>query len=201
MEGADRPIITPLLPVKGLRRDDKGNLTEDAVKTVMEGIKSLGIQADAQATTDALLQEARSSLCKLNAQSQFLLGALFAAVARSETVEPTLLDKLKKKNQDMQDILSVSRYILNKPAVTKEGFVEGFVPHVDSFKNYREAFETVSKEVEERNRKLQENKLLELRTYSLELSEDKQKYADRLLSMYGFLNILAVGLILYVVSS
>ena len=44
MKEAERPVVSVLLPVKGLRHNDKGELTEDAMKIVFEGIKTLGIQ-------------------------------------------------------------------------------------------------------------------------------------------------------------
>jgi hypothetical protein len=90
MADATRQIVTPLLPISGLRRDLSGNLTDDAIKTVMEGLTSLGITLsfkdrnerivssrsgsdDAKDVTDAILYEAKDSLCKLNSQYEFLL--------------------------------------------------------------------------------------------------------------------------------
>ena len=203
MEGANRPIVTPLIPVKGLRRDEKGNLTEDSVKTIMEGVKSMGIDANSTQATEAILQEAKSVLCQQNAQFSFLLKAMFSAISRSEEVDKTLVDKLQKKNQEMLDVLSVSRYVLNKPVETnKDGMKEGFLgKQYDPFMNYREAFQTVTTTVQDRDAKLKEGRLLELQTRKVEATEDKNRYASRLLSMYGFLNIVAIGLLMYVVSA
>jgi hypothetical protein len=43
MAAAKKPVITPLLPIKGLRHDDNGDLTTDAMKTITDGLTSLGI--------------------------------------------------------------------------------------------------------------------------------------------------------------
>jgi len=200
MEDAKRPIITVLLPVKGLRRDMSGNLTDDAVKTVLEGVKSLGVKMDSNSTTEALLQEAKSTLCKMNKQYDFLLAAMFTAVSRSEKLDMELMNTLKAKNQDMQDILSVSRQVLTKPPSLDKK--EGFVGNEESLSmaRYREAFQGASNTVADRAAKLNTSNLMELRTHSIELTEDNNRYATRLLSLYSFLNIVAVGFILYIVS-
>lgn len=195
MEDAKRPIITVLLPVKGLRRDMSGNLTDDAVKTVLEGVKSLGIRMDSDSAVDALLQEAKSALCKMNKQYEFLLTAMFTAVSRSEKLDIEILNTLKAKNQDMQDILSVSRQVLKKsPTSTKK---EGFVGNQEG---YREAFQGASDTVADRAAKLNTSNLMDLRAHSIEVTEDNNRYASHLLSLYSFLNIVAVGFILYIVS-
>jgi hypothetical protein len=200
MEDAKRPIITVLLPVKGLRRDMSGNLTDDAVKTVLEGVKSLGIQVDSNSTTDALLQEAKSVLCKMNKQYEFLLAAMFTAVSRSEKLDMDLMNTLKAKTQDMQDVLSVSRQVLNKPPSKDKK--EGFVGNQESLSmaKYREAFQGASNTVADRAAKLNTSNLMDLRTHSIELTEDNNRYASHLLNLYSFLNIVAVGFILYIVS-
>ena len=101
---AEAKILSVLLPVPGLRRDDKGNLTDDSIQTVMEGVKSLGVQVDSDATKTAVLQEAKAALCKLNAQYEFLLSMLLTAIARSDQAAITkeLISILREKNQSMQ---------------------------------------------------------------------------------------------------
>jgi hypothetical protein len=50
-EDAERRVISALIPTPGLRRDNLGNLTDDSIQTVMEGLKSLGITIDSDSTS------------------------------------------------------------------------------------------------------------------------------------------------------
>jgi hypothetical protein len=174
-------------------------LTDDAIKTVMEGVKSLGIQVDSDATRDALLQEARSVLCKLNSQYEFLLTMLFSSISRSEKVDSDLVDSIRKKNQLMHDVLSISRHVLeiviDKP---KEGFLN---TRFEPMREYKEGFEDLNTVVASREEALKSEHYMELKGRGLEITEEKNRYANHMLGLYGFLNMVALGFIFYIVSS
>jgi len=200
MNDAEMPIVTPLLPVKGLRHDISGNLTKDSINTIMDGVKSLGIQIDSESTKTALLQEAKNVLCKLNSQYEFLLNNMFSSIARSETdsIDKETIDKLRRKNQNMQDILSVSRHVLttviDKPK-------EGFQPFVsDPLKAYKEAFQEMDETVSANANALATRNFQETRARAVEVTEDKNRYASTLISIYSFLNVATIGVLLYVIN-
>jgi hypothetical protein len=200
-EDAKLPVITPLLPVNGLRRDDKGELTDDAITTVMQGLKSLGIQTDDDSTRDAVLEEARSTLCRLNAQIQFLLNTYLTEVARSEQIDPMLMTLIKEKNRAMQDILSVSRQVIVLHPFKPIGdFVEGFIGNTATTraKAILEEFQDVDSTVSSRQQILEKSNLGQLAARSVEDSETKNNFAARQLELYAFLNIVAIGLLFYI---
>jgi hypothetical protein len=200
-EDAKLPVITPLLPVKGLRRDDKGELTDDAITTIMQGLKSLGIQTDNDSTRDAILQEARSTLCRLNAQIQFLLNTYLTEVARSEQIDPMVMTLIKEKNRAMQDILSVSRQVIVMyPFKSRGDFVEGFVGNTATTREEAilEEFQDVDSTVSSRQQILEKSNLGQLAVRSVEDSETKNNFAARQLELYAFLNIVAIGLLFYI---
>lgn len=185
MDEAMRPVITPLLPVKGLRRDASGALTPDAIKTVMDGIKALGIAPDSESARDAMLQEARYSLCRFYVQYDFLVKSYTVSIARAETPDLSVVAALKEKLQNMMDILSVSRYILSQGP--KEGF-----------QTMRESFTAMSQKIAtERNLLLGRG---EVSSRALEDVTEKNTYANRQMGMYAFMNIVAVGLLFYILS-
>lgn len=190
MDEAMRPVITPLLPVKGLRRDTSGNLTADAIKTVMDGIKSLGVAPDSESAKDAMLQEARYSLCRFYAQYDFLLKNYAVAVARAETPDLSVNSALAEKLQAMQDIISVSRAILTMPT-EKEGF---------QVQRDIEAFQTIKERVELERKRLKAKHKFELGERALDTVEEKNTYANRQMSLYAFMNIVAAGLLFYILS-
>ena len=195
---AEAKILSVLLPVPGLRRDDKGNLTDDSIQTVMEGVKSLGVQVDSDATKTAVLQEAKSALCKLNAQYEFLLSMLLTAIARSDQAAITkeLIGILREKNQSMQDVLSVSRYVLD---IETDKVTEGFLgTKVDQFKSYREEFQNMTNVVSANTDALNTGNLTVGQQRTFEISEEKNVYAERLTNMYGLLNVVSIGLLFYI---
>lgn len=195
---AEAKILSVLLPVPGLRRDISGNLTDDSIQTVMEGVKSLGVQVDSDATKTAVLQEAKTVLCKLNAQYIFLLSMLLTAIARSDQTAVTkeLISSLREKNQSMQDVLSVSRYVLD---IQTDKVTEGFLgTKVDHFKSYREEFQNMTNVVSANTDALNTGNLTVGQQRTFEISEEKNMYAERLTNMYGLLNVVSIGLLFYI---
>lgn len=195
MDEAMRPVITPLLPVKGLRRDASGNLTVDAIKTVMDGVKALGVAPDSESARDAMLQEARYALCRFYAQYEFLLKSYAVAIARAETPDQAVAATLAEKLQSMQDILSVSRAVLTMgDAAGKEGF------QVRNDTALREAFETIAQRLEKEKKRLKSKQRFDLGERAIDAVEEKNRFANRQMGLYAFMNIVAVGLLFYIMS-
>jgi hypothetical protein len=197
-EDAEAPVLTALLPVKGLRRDASGNLTIDSINTVIEAVKSLGVVIDSDSTKLAVLQEARVALCKLNGQFQYTLKNLVSMISRSEMtmIDPKIFDTLKNKNQDMQDVLSVSRFVLNMDLSTfKEGFL-GTV--VDPFSSMREAFQSMATTVANNADMIRTGQYAVAEERTLDISREKNEYAARLTNLYGLMNVTAIGLLFYI---
>jgi hypothetical protein len=196
---AEAPVLSALLPVKGLRRDLSGNLTKDSILTVTEAIKSLGIVISSDATKTAVLQEARVALCKLNAQFQFLLNDLVTKISRSEmsSIDPKHFNLIKSKNQDMQDVLAVSRHVIDIPI---EGMSEGFLgTQVDPLASFKEAFKAMGDTVANNDVMIRTGRYDVSRLErTLDVSREKNLYAERLTNMYGLLNVTAIGLLFYI---
>lgn len=221
MKDAQKPIITPLLPVKGLRHNENGDLTEDAMKTIMDGLASLGINVDTEDAQNAILMETRQSLCNLNAQYQFLLSTLFMSIRKDETLSGKLIELIRDKNTAMRDILSVSRQILGKAPANKDGkkFIEGWTDvktEVNEKKTAIEGFVQMQNKLEGDANALVEKRYGDLAKENfasstpqastdaertLEISEQRMKSVSANLSLYSFLNVIAVGLLFYIVST
>ena len=221
MKDAQKPIITPLLPVKGLRHNENGDLTEDALKTIMDGLASLGINVDTEDAQNAILMETRQSLCNLNAQYQFLLSTFFMSIRKDETLSGKLIELIRDKNTAMRDILSVSRQILGKAPANKDGkkFIEGWTvvkAEVNEKKAAIEGFVQMQNKLEGDANALVEKRYGDLAKENfasstpqastdaertLEISEQRMKSVSANLSLYSFLNVIAVGLLFYIVST
>ena len=200
-EEAEAPVLSALLPVKGLRRDLSGNLTKDSLITITEGLKSLGVIIDSDLNKTAVLQEARIALCKLNNQFEFLLNDFVTNIARSQIniIDDKLFESIKIKNNQMQDVLAVSRHIFSIPI---EKMKEGFLGNVvDSFADFRESFQEMENTVNANSKMINSGVLVAREKRALEVSNDKNLYAERLTNMYGLLNITAIGLLFYIMYS
>lgn len=192
---ADLPVITPFLPVTGLRHDENGKLSADSIKTILDGMKSLGIVIDTEEKQYGFIQEAKYILCKLNAQYEFMLNDLLSSISRSEKADPELISKLQTKNQNMQDVLSVSRHILE---MDLNQMKEGFISSPSS--NIIEQFQSMSENLIIESTILKAEKYDDIRRHSIEISGDAARYASRFMEIFGFLNITAFGILLYIVS-
>lgn len=217
MAAAKKPVITPLLPIKGLRHDENGDLTADAIKTITDGLTSLGINVNDDDAQSAIMTEMKQSLCNLNAQYQFLLKELSTTIASGETISQDLLNLVQEKNMAMRDIISVSRQIIGDSSPKTDGvtLMEGWM-NVPSNNNEKQAlierFQTLRGVLEREARLLSKGGYAgsegftskqaftdEQRTF--EISEEKMKSVSANLALYSFLNVIAIGLLFYIVSS
>uniref|UniRef100_A0A6C0K9L8 Uncharacterized protein n=1 Tax=viral metagenome TaxID=1070528 RepID=A0A6C0K9L8_9ZZZZ len=216
MKDAQKPVITPLLPVKGLRHNENGDLTQDALKTIMDGLSSLGINVDTEDAQNAILMETNQALCNLNAQYQFLLSTLFMSIRKDETLSGKIIELIRDKNTAMRDILSVSRQILEKAPADKNGkkFIEGWIDiKTDNHtKNKsKESFVSLRAKLESNANAINERRFADLMKENFQpsvdaerafkISEQRMKSVSANLSLYSFLNVIAVGLLFYIVST
>jgi hypothetical protein len=202
LKGAQKPIITMLLPVKGLRHDTHGEITADAIQTVIDGMKNLGISIDSDDAQTAILAEMKQVLCNLNAQYEFLLATMFMSIRNSEVLSKSLLDSITEKNGAMRDVLSVSRQILLK-ASNKEGkMVEGFTNNSSTGLNLKktlEGFQSMGNSLKNDMGAINTQQYSDIKR-NYDVSVEKNKGVSANLALYSFLNIVAVGLLFYIVS-
>uniref|UniRef100_A0A6C0DF00 Uncharacterized protein n=1 Tax=viral metagenome TaxID=1070528 RepID=A0A6C0DF00_9ZZZZ len=194
---ADVPVITPFLPVAGLRHDENGKLSADSINTILDGMKSLGVVIDTDDKRYGVIQEAKYVLCKLNAQYEFMLNSLLSSISRSEKVDPDLISKLQTKNKNMQDVLSISRHVLE---MDLNPVKEGFISSPSTHSNILEEFQTFTNTLQADSAQLKAEKYDDIRKHSIEISGDAARYASRFMEIFSFLNITAFGILLYIVS-
>ena len=197
MKQAEADIPSSLLPISGLRRDSQGNLTQDALTTIVDGIKSRGIDPTNPAMKDKLIQELGILLCSVNNQYEFLMKELLARTSANESVETALIDKIKEKNLFIQDILNVSRHLKGITVFDKSSeYIEGWQKTVplDPLP-MKEGFQA---SLQSDMAMLDTKSYSELRNRMITVSAQKNVMATNYLGVYGLLNIVAVGLLIYV---
>jgi len=201
LKDAQKPIVTVLLPVKGLRHDAEGEVTEDGVNIVMDGIKNLGITVTGEDLKTVVIAETKKVVSTLNAQYEFLIAMLISSMNNSEVPSKLILDLVKEKNTAMRDVLSISRQILSKRGSGSE-FVEGFVNNSGNgatLKRALEAFKTMNRNLETDADALKEQRYSDIKR-NYDISVEKTKSVSSNLAIYSFLNVVAVGLLFYIVS-
>jgi hypothetical protein len=199
LEGAMETIPSSVLPINGLRRDGEGNLTLDALTMVVDGLKSRGINPMDEATNKKIRQDLAVFLCKLNSQYQFLLKELLVKLENNEDVKKEFLYTIKEKNKTMQDIINTSGYLQGILAYNpNKVFIEGW-QNTDSTTT-SETHPTIAKLQAEMN-SLDSKSYLELRKHMIDMTEQKNRMASNNLGLYGFLNLVAIGLLIYVATA
>ena len=192
-------IPSSVLPINGLRRDGEGNLTLDALTMVVDGLKSRGINPMDETTNKKIRQDLGIFLCKLNNQYQFLLKELLVKLQNNEDVKKEFLYTIKEKNKTMQDVINTSGYLQGILAYNpSKVFIEGW-QNTDSTMT-SENHPTIAKLQAEMN-SLDSKSYLELRKHMIDMTEQKNRMASNNLGLYGFLNLVAIGLLIYVATA
>lgn len=197
MKEAEADIPSSVLPITGLRRDSEGNLTQDALTTIVDGIKSRGIDPTNPAIKDKLLGDLAILLCSVNNQYEFLMKELLARVSANDTVETALVDKVREKNLFIRDILNVSRHLNGIAVFDKSSeYIENWQKTIalDS-PAMKEGFQA---SLQSDMAMLDTKSYSQLRNRMITVSAEKNVMATNYLGIYGLLNIVAVGLLIYV---
>jgi len=196
LEQAEAKLPSSVLPIDGLRRGEDGVLTDDAVKMVIDGLKSRGVNLSDPAIKHKTLTETISLFCSTHKQYEFLLKELYKRFTTGGDTSDKFTKTIIDKNLFMMDLLTISRQIKEfKIYDGTESFIEGWqsgsaAPPADTA--------AMSKKLAKDREMLQSHSYEELRKHSVEITMEKNKVASNYLGIYGFLNLIAVGLIIYV---
>jgi len=192
LEQAEAQLPSSVLPIVGLRRGEDGTLTDDAKQSVMDSLKSRSVDPTNPETKKKLIGDLTILSCSVNKQYQFLLAVLGKRVTAGEKADGEFIDKIMAKNLFMLDILTISRHIMDMKTYDGSGpFIEGWQNASTSTNANTAMTAQLAKEREML-------KSTDLRKHMVEITTEKNNVASNYLAIYGFLNLIAVGLILYV---
>lgn len=199
LEDAMKKLPSSVVPIQGLRRDNEGNLTQDALRTIVDGLKSRGIDPSDPTVHDTLQGDLGNFLCSLNSQYNFLLNHLFRMEISKQEVSDQFIETLKDRNITMQDVINVSRHLDGiRPSDSTSTFIEGWqnTQSVPAGKANKDSFFTMLKE--DFTTLSGDTSYLEIKKRKLDLSSEKNAVAHNYLGLYGFLNLTAIGLMIYI---
>jgi len=191
LEQAEAQLPSSVLPISGLRRNDDGTLTDDAKQTIMDGLKSRSVDATDSETKKKLVEDLGNLLCSTNKQYQYLLKVMTERVV-SGNVDDEFVDIILGKNLFMLDILTISRHIMDLKTY------DGSVPFIEGWQNVGTPTTTTTAMTTQLADEREMLKSAELRKHMAQITGEKNMVASNYLAIYGFLNLVAMGLILYV---
>lgn len=194
LDDALKVIPSSVLPISGLRRDSEGNLTKDALTMIIDGLKSRGIDPTNKDVNLKLRKDLSAFLCSLNNQYQFLLSELLRKTTGNQVVTKEFINIVKDKNRTMQDVINTSGYLEGIQSTASE-FIEGW-QNTQSTANtsYGMMIEGLQNDMGA----LDSKSYVGLKKHMVEVSEEKNRVASSYLGLYGFLNLVAIGLLIYV---
>jgi hypothetical protein len=197
LDEAMKKLPSSVVPIEGLRRDSDGNLTGDALRTIIDGLKSRGIDPTDPTVHNGLQTDLASFLCSLNNQYTFLVQELIRKVSAKERPDKQFIETTKDKNITMQDIINVSRHLdgIRAPAT----FIEGW-QNTESTTEKKAGKEGFSQLLKEDFKILDGSSTdyLNIQKRMVEVTEEKNKIAYNYLGLYGFLNMIAIGLLIFI---
>jgi hypothetical protein len=198
LEQAEAKPPSSVLPVDGLRRGEDGTLTEDAQTMIIDGLKSRGIDITDPATKEKNVNELQSLLCTTTKQYDFLLKELNNQLQSAKKLPEKLINTVREKNTFMLDILTISRRIAKiKSYNGSEPFIEGWQSGSSS-NSSSGSTNALSKKLLQDREMLESKSYESLRKHMVDITMEKNKVAANYLGIYGFLNMIAIGLIIYV---
>ena len=194
-------IPSSVVPIGGLRTDSNGDLTMDALRTIVDGLKSRGIDPTDKETKRKLLKDLAIFLCSVSNQYNFLVEEIQESAMEGETIPDTVIKAAKEKNRILQDILNVSGYLKHMKSYDGESeFIEGWqnsAPSTD--KDVISGFADVNAGSLKSEMDILDSKsYVELRKRMVTITGQKNAVANNYLGLYGFMNLVAVGLLIYV---
>jgi hypothetical protein len=200
LEEAMKKLPSSVVPIEGLRRDNDGNLTADALRTITDGLKSRGIDPTDPTVQEKLQQDLTSFLCSLNNQYNVLMKELLRKVSTKEKPSKEFIEIIKEKNITMQDVINVSRHLGGVQSSTQwMTFMEGWqnTESVINKKGDKDALLSLLKE-EFQTLSGSSADYMNVQKRMVEVTEEKNKIAYNYLGLYGFLNIIAIGLLIFI---
>jgi len=201
LEQAEAKLPSSVLPISGLRRGNDGILTDDAKETILDGLKSRTIDITEPSTRQKVLGELLTLLCSVNKQYQFLLRELYRRISASEGISDEFTGIIREKNLFMLDILTISRHIqMSKTYDGAVPFIEGWQSNQQPI-TYTPDMNKMSQTLQKHREMLDSHSYEELRKHMVNLTMEKNNVARNNLGFYGFMNLIAVGMIIYVAAT
>jgi hypothetical protein len=208
----DKPGILPSASPSSSDRDGNGMLKDTAIKALIGSLKGSGIIPTATSKgnpeefmrkQEELLKNIEAEYCFYEARYKYSLEQLFKNINMGymnntgdvQGAIQTSLASTQALNQKLNDLTQ----IIN-------GITEDMMSSTNSLEAETKALDAKMKEqkkkLDAQNKIISSNQAVtELNKQMVKFTEQKAKYSNNLLGLYSFLNVVALGLLIYVYKS
>jgi hypothetical protein len=205
--------ILPSEPYQQADREGTGLLKETSLKQLINNLKLNGIIPKPSETGEqqdnfiekqkALLKNLNNEYCFYDARYKYSLQKLLSGIqqayinnsTQNQQVINQYLSSTQRLNQRLNDLAQVSNAITIDMLSTTSSIKKQIVAFNNDIKNKQQ-------QLEKQNKILSSQQAVEkLNKEQVKFTEQKARYTNNLLKMYSFLNIVALGLLVYVYRS
>jgi uncharacterized protein YoxC len=200
--------LLPSTPNGSADRDGNGMLTASAVSSILQTLKTSNVIPVATASNaeayvarqTVFLRNVKAEYCFYDSRYKFCLEKLFSAVRQgyqnnsreAQSLVQKYLELTQRFNQRVNDLTQIMN------AITEDG--------LRASNNINQDIQEFNAKIQEQQKKLTEQRALitssqattTIRKQMVKYTEEKARRSDNLLKMYGFLNIVALGLLVYI---
>ena len=208
----DKPGILPSSPPGSSDRDGNGMLKDTTIKALISSLKGAGVIPTAKTTSnpelfmkkqEELLRNIEAEHCFYEARYKYALEQLF------KNINIGYMNNTGDVQSAIKSSLA-STQELNKKLNDLTQIINGITDDMLSSTNTLEAeTKALDRRMKEQKQKLDaQNKIIssnqavtELNKQMVKFTEQKADYSNNLLGLYSFMNIVALGLLIYVYKS
>ena len=205
------PGLLPATPNGDSDRDSTGLLTPNAVQAIIASLKGSGIiptnkDLKSQGTSKqaALLSTIKSEYCFYDSRYKYALEKIFSEVQQGHltntpTTSANTSSSTKKYialaqalNRRLNDLIQLVNAITEDMTTTSTS--------IDTeMTNTSQSMQDQKKKLDQQNKTISSNEAaMKIRKEMVKYSEEKARHTDNLLKLYSFLNVVALGLLVYI---
>jgi hypothetical protein len=203
--------ILPAEPYGQSDREGNGLLTNNALLQIVSSLKSQNIipvaatnsSDEFTAKQKAFLKQIEEEFCFYDSRYKYALQKLLNAIqqgyiantSENQQLIQTYLQFTKQINQKLNDFSQVINAITNDMISTNQNLL-------GDIKKFNKDLSDKQSKLEDQSKVLKSNQATTLLNKQMvKFTEEKGRYTNNLLKMYSFLNIVALGLLIYVYRS
>ena len=201
--------LLPSSPNGSSERDENGMLNQTALGGILKSLKSSGI---IPSTNDAekypekvnlLIKNVQSEYCFYESRYKYALQKLFDAIRQGylnnsgevQAVVQKYLAATQALNQRLNDLTQIINGVTDDMLSTTNMLEDEIRAFNNQIKQVQQKLDAQNKVISSSDATTKLNKQM------VKFTEEKAKYTNNLLTMYSFLNIVALGLLVYVYKS
>jgi len=199
---------TPLLPSSSFDRDSTGMLTNTSITSIMNSLRaSKVIPVAATSAADVytakvttLIANIQSEFCFYDVRYKYALEQLFTNIKSGYTANTsdttaainTYLVYSKTLNQKLNDLTQIINAVTEDMLSSATNLEAEIKKFNKTIQEQREGLEKQNKIISSSNASTQ------LKKEMVKYTEEKARNSDNLLKLYSFLNIVTLGLLVYI---